>query len=209
MVTDALRHAAPALTYMARVRDPAIFRFCAIPQVMAARTLGLCYNNPAVFRGVVKMRRGETAALFLSCDSMADVYAAFGRAARGLAAECEGSALPAGDPSAAITLERCAALDAACCAGLGLKAGSPLPGEGSGGWAASLLALVAVLALLWAAARAAVGTSGGLAGVGAGGDALGALASAPVATAVGAAGLAVLLSRRAVGGGGARLARVA
>ena len=87
------------------------------------------------------MRRGETASLFLSCDTMVDVYTAFGRAARSLAAECEAAALPAGDPSAAITLERCAALDAACCAGLGLKAGAPLPAgfDGETPWSVVVL----------------------------------------------------------------------
>ena len=194
MVTDALRHSVPALTYMSRVTDPAIFRFCAIPQVMAARTLGLCYNNHAVFRGVVKMRRGETAALFLGCDSMADVYSAFGRAARSLAAECEARALPAGDPSAAITLERCAALDAACCAGLGLKAGAPLPG--SGGGAAALVRLALVVAGITALARSLLALLADRAGA----APLLASYSPSTVTAVGAAGLAVLfLSRRVVG----------
>jgi hypothetical protein len=212
MVTDALRHAGPALSYMARVRDPAIFRFCAIPQVMAARTLALCYNNPAVFRGVVKMRRGETAALFLSCDTMADVYAAFGRVARGLAAECEAAALPAGDPSAAITLERCAALDAACCAGLGLKAGAPLPapGGGGGGLAGTVRSAALVLLAAWAVARLLALLGVGVGGLGSGGAlGEGLLSSTPVATAVGAAGLAVLLSRRAALGGGNGVGRAA
>ena len=197
MVTDALRHALPALTYMSRVADPSIFRFCAIPQVMAARTLGLCYNNHAVFTGVVKMRRGETAALFLGCGGMDDVYSAFGAAARSLAAACEASALPAGDPSAAITLERCAALDAACCAGLGLKAGAPLPGQHRGAVLLARLLRLALAAGLLAALRALLGV-----------DRVAALvttwAPSPVATAVGAAGLAVLLSRRAGGLGVAR-----
>ena len=51
LVADALRHAPPALTYMSRLRNRAIFRFCAIPQVMAVATLALCYDNPAVFTG--------------------------------------------------------------------------------------------------------------------------------------------------------------
>ncbi len=36
---------------MEKVSDPQNFRFCAIPQVMAAGTLALCYNNPKVFTG--------------------------------------------------------------------------------------------------------------------------------------------------------------
>ena len=31
---------------------PQVFRFCAIPQVMAIGTLALCYNNHEVFTGV-------------------------------------------------------------------------------------------------------------------------------------------------------------
>ena len=33
MVTDALRHACDSLVYMQRLKDPQVFRFCAIPQV--------------------------------------------------------------------------------------------------------------------------------------------------------------------------------
>ncbi|MCD7447083.1 Farnesyl-diphosphate farnesyltransferase [Datura stramonium] len=56
MVTNALSHVEDCLTYMSTLRDPAIFRFCAIPQVMAIGTLAKCYNNIDVFRGA-KMRR--------------------------------------------------------------------------------------------------------------------------------------------------------
>lgn len=45
------RHAPHCLQYMAKLRNRDIFRFCAIPQVMAIGTLSLCYNNPAVFTG--------------------------------------------------------------------------------------------------------------------------------------------------------------
>jgi hypothetical protein len=51
LVTDALRHAPHCLAYMARLRDPDVFRFCAIPQVMAIGTLALCYDNHSVFTG--------------------------------------------------------------------------------------------------------------------------------------------------------------
>lgn len=37
--------------YMEQLRDTMVFRFCAIPQIMAAGTLGLCYNNGKVFEG--------------------------------------------------------------------------------------------------------------------------------------------------------------
>ncbi|TQD99423.1 hypothetical protein C1H46_014993 [Malus baccata] len=77
MVTNALIHMEDCLKYMAALRDPAIFKFCAIPQIMAIGTLALCYNNIEVFRGVVKMRRGLTAKVIDRTKSMDDVYGAF------------------------------------------------------------------------------------------------------------------------------------
>nr|XP_011458278.1 PREDICTED: squalene synthase-like isoform X2 [Fragaria vesca subsp. vesca] len=77
MVTNSLLHIEDCLKYMSDLRDPAIFKFCAIPQVMAIGTLALCYNNIEVFRGVVKMRRGLTAKIIDKTRTMADVYAAF------------------------------------------------------------------------------------------------------------------------------------
>lgn len=77
MVTNALIHVEDCLIYMAALRDPAIFRFCAIPQIMAIGTLALCYNNIEVFRGVVKMRRGLTAKIIDQTKTIADVYGAF------------------------------------------------------------------------------------------------------------------------------------
>lgn len=77
MVTNALIHMEDCLKYMSALRSPAIFRFCAIPQIMAIGTLALCYNNIEVFRGVVKMRRGLTAKVIDRTKTMSDVYGAF------------------------------------------------------------------------------------------------------------------------------------
>ncbi|XVF67796.1 hypothetical protein PTKIN_Ptkin10aG0150600 [Pterospermum kingtungense] len=77
MVTNALIHVDDCLKYLSALRDPAIFRFCAIPQIMAIGTLALCYNNVEVFRGVVKLRRGLTAKVIDRTSTMADVYGAF------------------------------------------------------------------------------------------------------------------------------------
>ncbi|KAL7118685.1 hypothetical protein ACP275_02G017900 [Erythranthe tilingii] len=77
MVTNALVHIEDCMKYMSDLRDPAIFRFCAIPQIMAIGTLALCYNNIEVFRGVVKMRRGLTAKIIDRTKTMSDVYGAF------------------------------------------------------------------------------------------------------------------------------------
>jgi hypothetical protein len=56
-VTNAMSHATDSLEYMSRLRDPQVFRFCAIPQVMAIATLAECYDNPRVFKQVVKISR--------------------------------------------------------------------------------------------------------------------------------------------------------
>lgn len=77
IVTNALIHIEDCLKYMSELKDPAIFRFCAIPQIMAIGTLALCYNNVQVFRGVVKLRRGLTAKVIDRTKIMADVYQAF------------------------------------------------------------------------------------------------------------------------------------
>ncbi|KAJ6896729.1 squalene synthase 2-like [Populus alba x Populus x berolinensis] len=77
MVTNSLIHVDDCLKYMSALREPAIFRFCAIPQVMAIGTLAMCYNNINVFRGVVKIRRGLTAQVIHRTKTMADVYGAF------------------------------------------------------------------------------------------------------------------------------------
>lgn len=77
MVTNALIHMEDCLKYMSALQSPAIFRFCAIPQIMAIGTLALCYNNIEVFRGVVKMRRGLTAKVIDRTKTMSDVYGAF------------------------------------------------------------------------------------------------------------------------------------
>jgi farnesyl-diphosphate farnesyltransferase len=73
LVTDALRHLPYCVQYLENLRDRDVFRFCAIPQVMAVATYSMCYDNGKVFEGVVKMRRGETAAVFGACGGMADV----------------------------------------------------------------------------------------------------------------------------------------
>jgi len=41
------------IQYMSQLRHTMVFRFCAIPQIMAAGTLAACYNNGKVFEGGV------------------------------------------------------------------------------------------------------------------------------------------------------------
>ncbi|XWS62728.1 hypothetical protein CRYUN_Cryun06bG0035700 [Craigia yunnanensis] len=101
MVTNALIHVDDCVKYMSALHDPAIFRFCAIPQVMAIGTLALCYNNIEVFRGVVKMRRGLTAKVIDRTKTMADVYGAFYDFSCMLKAKVDNN-----DPNAQKTLSR-------------------------------------------------------------------------------------------------------
>nr|ABQ96265.1 squalene synthase [Psammosilene tunicoides] len=109
MVTNALLHVEDSLTYMSALRDHAIFRFCAIPQIMAIGTLALCYNNIQVFRGVVKMRRGLTAIVIEQTNSMADVYGAFFDFACMLKPKVDKR-----DPNATKTLSRIEAIQKIC-----------------------------------------------------------------------------------------------
>jgi len=66
LVADALELVPDSLGYLGRLRTPAIYRFCAITQVMAMATLGECFDNPLVFTGVVKIRKGLTARLIIA-----------------------------------------------------------------------------------------------------------------------------------------------
>ncbi|CAE7574335.1 LSS [Symbiodinium natans] len=67
LVADALELVPDSLEYLERVKTPSIYRFCAIPQVMAIATLAECFDNPRVFTGVVKIRKGLTARLIVAC----------------------------------------------------------------------------------------------------------------------------------------------
>eukprot|EP00923_Selenidium_pygospionis_P030276 GHVN01053779.1.p1 GENE.GHVN01053779.1~~GHVN01053779.1.p1 ORF type:complete len:468 (+),score=21.65 GHVN01053779.1:158-1405(+) len=77
MVTDAVSLVGDCLTYMWSLRDPAVFKFCAVPQVMAISTLERCYNNYNVFKESVKIRKGEAVQLMFRTDSMDAVLDVF------------------------------------------------------------------------------------------------------------------------------------
>jgi farnesyl-diphosphate farnesyltransferase len=83
LVTDALELVPDCLTYMGRLRCEEIFRFCAIPQVMAVATLEKCFGNLDVFTGVVKIRRGLSCKLILDHSStLPQVHETFERFAK-------------------------------------------------------------------------------------------------------------------------------
>ena len=77
LVTDALQHAADCLTYLKSIRDREVFRFCAIPQVMAIATLAKIYDDNAVFHQHLKIRKGLTAKLILQTENFENVQAIF------------------------------------------------------------------------------------------------------------------------------------
>lgn len=65
MVADALRHLPDTIVYMKLLKDTQIFRFCAIPQIMAIATLAKVFNNPDVFTQNVKIRKGMAAKIMV------------------------------------------------------------------------------------------------------------------------------------------------
>lgn len=73
MVNDALSHATDCLDYLKMLKNERVFRFCAIPQVMAIATLAEVYNNHKVFTENVKIRKGLAAKLILSAGSIREV----------------------------------------------------------------------------------------------------------------------------------------
>ncbi|MCG9912435.1 MAG: squalene synthase [Flavobacteriales bacterium] len=70
LVADALRHLPDAITYLKLLRNTQVFRFCAIPQVMAAATLAKVFNNPDVFEKNVKIRKGMAAKIMVYTDNV-------------------------------------------------------------------------------------------------------------------------------------------
>lgn len=50
--------------------SPFAFLPCLSMQTMAIATLAACYNNPNVFTGVVKIRKGQAVALMMASTNM-------------------------------------------------------------------------------------------------------------------------------------------
>nr|WNX96137.1 squalene synthase 2 [Ayapana triplinervis] len=145
MVTNALVHTEDCLKYLSNLSDPTIFKFCAIPQIMAIGTLTLCYNNIEVFRGVVKLRRGLTAKIIDRTKTMADVYGAFNEFSSLLR-----SKVNLKDPNAQTTISRIEATQKIC-KDLGTldKKKSYILGDERGYGPPLLAFLIVVLAILY------------------------------------------------------------
>ncbi len=77
LVNNALAHATDCLDYLKMLKNEQVFKFCAIPQVMAMATLAEVYNNPKVFTENVKIRKGMAANLVLKANSMENVMAIY------------------------------------------------------------------------------------------------------------------------------------
>lgn len=79
MCLNALGHIGDVLEYLEQIHEPSVFRFCAIPQVMAIATLGLCFDNQRVLGENVKIRKGEALKLIGSCQDIESVRGVFYR----------------------------------------------------------------------------------------------------------------------------------
>ena len=77
LILDAYKHVPAVIRYLEQIRDPKVFKFCAIPQVMAIATLERLVNNPDVFTGVVKIRKGLMLSLFQCTAGIEEVKGIF------------------------------------------------------------------------------------------------------------------------------------
>ena len=66
MIKNALQLLPDVFNYLSSIDDQAVYSFCALPQIMALATLTECFDNPKVFTGVVKLRKGMSAKIV--CD---------------------------------------------------------------------------------------------------------------------------------------------
>ena len=89
LVTDALELAPDCLLYLSKLGCSEIFRFCAIPQVMAIATLDKCYHNEDVFTGVVKIRKGLSCQLINDTTDIFGVHGIFNRFATSITQKAE------------------------------------------------------------------------------------------------------------------------
>ncbi|KAI9482034.1 bifunctional farnesyl-diphosphate farnesyltransferase/squalene synthase [Coemansia sp. RSA 989] len=77
MCTNALQHIPDVMEYLSQIKEPSVFRFCAIPQTMAIATIVLCYDNARVLDDNVKIRKGEAIKLISQSDNIDSVKRLF------------------------------------------------------------------------------------------------------------------------------------
>ncbi|XP_050389629.1 squalene synthase isoform X1 [Patella vulgata] len=102
LITNALELIPDCIKYMSRLKDQSVFNFCAIPQVMAIGTLERCYNNSKVFKGVVKIRKGEAVKMMMGSTNLEQVKAIMSHFTSEILRR-----IPANDPTANRTREVC------------------------------------------------------------------------------------------------------
>lgn len=76
-ITNALSHVPACLEFLKSIENPKIFRFCAIPQLMAIATLKELYNNVEALHKNVKIRKGRTAKYFIATHTFKDTKREF------------------------------------------------------------------------------------------------------------------------------------
>jgi farnesyl-diphosphate farnesyltransferase len=101
MVTDAMQHIPDCLAYLSHVKNEQVFRFTAIPQIMAIATLAKLYNNAEVLKGVVKVRKGLGARLMVYPFTLDDVFNQFHKNLRVIEKKCNN-----GNPCAEQTIKQ-------------------------------------------------------------------------------------------------------
>lgn len=83
MVLNALGHAEECLFYMAGIKDQSVFNFVAIPQAMAIATLEAVFQNPKIFKGVVKITKGDACQLMMESSQnlrvLCDIFKRYAR----------------------------------------------------------------------------------------------------------------------------------
>lgn len=77
MIADALSHVPHCIEYLTQLKEPSVFMFCAIPQVMAIATLAKLYNNVGVFCDKVKIRKGLACKIILNSSSLSSALTQF------------------------------------------------------------------------------------------------------------------------------------
>jgi len=102
LVTNALQHIPECIEYLSTIKNEKVFRFCAIPQVMAIATLEKLYNNEDVFTGVVKIRKGLACKLILGSNDLSQVKSCFADFTRQIMSKIDAS-----DPNALATTAIC------------------------------------------------------------------------------------------------------
>ncbi len=108
LVTDALSLVPDCVAYLSKLQCTEIFRFCAIPQVMAIATLDKCFNNPDVFTGVVKIRKGLSCKLINNTNDIMGVHSVFNEFAQSISEKAKKAKLSGlDDPSYEQTIKAC------------------------------------------------------------------------------------------------------